>query len=98
MFKRVIAGSIMESIKVVHFHRKPRKVGNYSIEVYYELIRRRMTPGIMITPFVSRFESKGLLKRIYNMVEAAFHQGDINHVTGDVHFLALLMKRKKTRV
>ena len=86
----------MDLIRVVHFHRKPRAVGNYSIETYYQLIREKMVPEIMITPHLSRYESKGLLKRIYNIFEAAFHQGDVNHVTGDVHFLTVLMRKKKT--
>ena len=30
------------------------------------------------------------------MLEAALRQGDVNHITGDVHFLALLMKKQKT--
>lgn len=86
----------MDPIKVVHFHRKPRAVGNYSLETYYHLIRKKMVPEISITPHVSPYESKGLLKRVYNIVEAAFHQGDVNHVTGDVHFLTVLMRKRKT--
>ena len=30
------------------------------------------------------------------MAWAAFHQGDINHITGDVNFLGLLMRRSRT--
>ena len=86
----------MDPIKVVHFHRKPRIVGNQSIETYYQLIREKMPKDILATPYVSRFESKGLFKRLYNIVEAYFRQGDVNHVTGDVHFLTLLMRKKKT--
>ncbi len=44
----------------------------------------------------SRFESKGLWRRIYNVFEAAQQQGDINHVTGDVHYLTYLLSRRKT--
>ena len=81
---------------VVHFHRKPRVMGNHSIETYYKLIREQTAADISITAFVSKYESNGLFKRLYNMLEAFFHQGDINHVTGDVHFLTLLLKKKRT--
>ncbi len=30
------------------------------------------------------------------MIWAAFHQGDINHITGDINFLGLLMRRSRT--
>ena len=86
----------MGPIRVVHFHRRPRAVGNQSIETYYRLIRENTGPEFRVTPFVSRFESKGMLKRLYNVVEACFHQGDVNHITGDVHFLSLLMRKRKT--
>jgi glycosyltransferase involved in cell wall biosynthesis len=44
----------------------------------------------------SRYYSNGFFKRAYNIVEAMFRQGDVNHITGDVHFLALLLKKEKT--
>ncbi len=85
-----------DPLHVVHFHRKPRAVGNHSIETYYKLIREQAPADISITSSVSKYESSGLFKRLYNVVEAFFRQGDVNHITGDVHFLALLMKKKKT--
>jgi glycosyltransferase involved in cell wall biosynthesis len=30
------------------------------------------------------------------MIAAAFNQGDINHITGDIHFAALLLRKRKT--
>ena len=86
----------MKAIKVVHFLRKPRKVGNYSVETYYQLIRQNISKNIFIKPFVSKFESNGLFKRLYNIIEAGFNQKDVNHITGDVHFLSLFMRKGKT--
>ena len=34
--------------------------------------------------------------RLASMVWAAFHQGDVNHITGDVNFLGLLMRKPRT--
>lgn len=45
---------------------------------------------------ISRFESSGLLRRLYNVLEAYLRQGDLNHVTGDVHFLTYLLDRRRT--
>lgn len=55
-----------------------------------------MPPEVECVVAQSKFESKGLFGRIYNVVEAAFRQGDVNHITGDVHFLSYLMCRRKT--
>ena len=46
--------------------------------------------------YMSKYPSKGLFRRIYNTIEVSFHQGDINHVTGDVHFLSYFLKRERT--
>ena len=38
----------------------------------------------------------GALRDGCYLVEAPFHQGDINHITGDVHYLALGLPKRKT--
>jgi glycosyltransferase involved in cell wall biosynthesis len=45
---------------------------------------------------VSRFHSNGVLRRVYNIVEATLRQADVNHVTGDVHFLTYLLRKRRT--
>ncbi len=44
----------------------------------------------------NRWYSKGVLPRVLDLVRVAFLQGDVNHVTGDVHYLTYLMRRKRT--
>lgn len=85
-----------ELTKVVFFHRKARRFGNFSIENLFEGIRRHLPAEIQPVVAVSRFESKGFFPRLHNAVEAVFRQGDINHVTGDVHFLTLLLRKRRT--
>jgi len=87
---------VSQSFKVVYFHRKPRQFGNFSIEILFEGIRRYLPVFIKPILAVARFESKGFFPRLFIAVEAAFRQGDINHVTGDVHFLTLLLRKRKT--
>ncbi|MFQ5445465.1 MAG: glycosyltransferase family 4 protein [Saprospiraceae bacterium] len=86
----------MRKMKVVFFQRKPRKTGNFSLEFIFNDVRTRLTQKIDSVVAVSRFESTGIFKRLFNILEASFRQGEVNHVTGDVNFLAILLNRKKT--
>jgi glycosyltransferase involved in cell wall biosynthesis len=80
---------------VTHFQRRPH-AGQVSIERVFAAVRAKMPADINCRVFISRFMSRGIFRRIYNIVEAVFHQTDVNHITGDVHFLALLLHKKRT--
>jgi glycosyltransferase involved in cell wall biosynthesis len=81
--------------RIVYFQRKPF-ANNFSLESAFKAIRNALPQEIMPVIKLSKFHSKGMLPRIYNMIEAFFYQGDINHITGDIHFLTLLLSPKKT--
>lgn len=83
-------------MQVVFFQRKPRKYGNFSLEFIFEDVRSRLPQSIESKVAISKYESNGIWKRIYNAFEASFRQGDVNHVTGDVNFLANYLKKNKT--
>ncbi len=83
-------------LQVVFFQRKPRSSGNFSLEFIFEDVRKRLADRIEARVHISKYVSSGLLKRLYNMVEARFHQGQVNHVTGDVNFLAILLDPDRT--
>jgi glycosyltransferase involved in cell wall biosynthesis len=83
-------------MNVVHFQRKRRKYGNHSIESYFSSIRDLQPSDVEITSKVSTFTSTGIWKRLYNTVEAFFCQQDVNHITGDIHFVATFLAPKKT--
>jgi glycosyltransferase involved in cell wall biosynthesis len=82
-------------MKIVYFHRK-RTVGVHSIENLFENIRRALPKSLALEVKELKFRSRGFLKRLYISVEAALNQGDINHITGDIHFIALFLLRKRT--
>ena len=82
-------------MEVVFFHRK-RFPGNFSIESLFEQIRSALPQTISCSVKELSFHSNGFFKRLYISFEAAFSQKDINHVTGDVHFISLFLKRKRT--
>ncbi len=83
-------------IGVTFFHRKPHAVGNYSVESIFEDVRRRLAGRISARVSVGRFLSQGLLRRLYLCAEAFFRQGEVNHVTGDISFVGLVLPRKRT--
>lgn len=82
-------------MQVVFYQRRSQEA-NFSIERLFADIRRALPGGIETRLAVSRFPSRGFWGRLYNMVEAAFRQGDVNHITGDVHFLTFLLHQKRT--
>ena len=82
-------------ILVTHYHRKPHG-GYFSVERAFAAIRAAFPENIICRPVASRFISRGVLRRLWNVVEAAFHQGQVNHVTGDVHFLAAFLRKRRT--
>lgn len=82
-------------MKVVFFQRRP--YGSYvSVERVFAALRQALPESVSSVVAVSSFISRGFWPRIYNIIEAAFRQGDINHITGDVHYLAFLLDRKRT--
>jgi glycosyltransferase involved in cell wall biosynthesis len=82
-------------MKVTYFHRRPQ-AGQVSIERVFAEVRDRLPPSVEARVAESTFPSRGFWFRVGNLLEAAFRQGDVNHITGDVHYLALLLRRKKT--
>jgi glycosyltransferase involved in cell wall biosynthesis len=81
-------------MKVVQFQR-PANKSYFSMERVFASVRSAMA-GAEIAVRVCPFESRGIFKRLGNIVDAAFRQGDVNHITGDVHYLALLLRKNRT--
>lgn len=81
-------------IKVTHFNRKHKDTG--SIENLFRTIRKFMPSEIDISLFIPKYRSQGLYKRMFITIQAYFNQADVNHILGDIHFVALLMQKTKT--
>jgi glycosyltransferase involved in cell wall biosynthesis len=82
-------------MKVIYFHRK-KVVGAYSIENLFDLVRSKLPAHIVFKVRPLRCLSQGFFKRLFIGIEAALSQEDINHITGDIHFIALFLKKRKT--
>ncbi len=82
-------------MRVTFYQRKPQEA-NYSIERLFDDIRKSFSSEVQCKVAISRFPSRGFFRRLYNIIEAVFRQGDVNHITGDVHFLIYLLRKRKT--
>ena len=77
------------------FFRKPSPVF-HSIEEQFFAVQKALPEDITHNNRFAKCHSKGFFRRLFIMIHAAFNQGDINHITGDIHFVALFLKKKKT--
>jgi glycosyltransferase involved in cell wall biosynthesis len=82
-------------IQVVHFLRKPGPRA-FSIERIFRDVRAYLPPDIICDAHISPFPSRGFLPRLRAILTARRRQREVNHVTGDVHYLALGLSRGNT--
>jgi glycosyltransferase involved in cell wall biosynthesis len=80
-------------VTVTYYYRKPS--GLYSIERVFQTVRRAMPDSVVMRSVYCRYR-RGLAGLLYNMVEARTRQSDINHITGDIHYLAIALDRQRT--
>lgn len=83
-------------MRVVMFMRRQRAGSNFSVENFVDSLIEHLDPEFQPVRAESRYVSNGFFRRFYNVVEAAARQGDINHITGEVHFLNYFMRKRKT--
>lgn len=82
-------------LTVHHFQRAPGE-SNFSIERLFRDIRGAFPEEVDCRVFISRHQSQGIGRRLYNIWEAGGRAGPVNHITGDVHFLAYGLPRGRT--
>jgi len=81
--------------KITFIQRKARKKGNFSLEIHFEKIREKLSKQYEINTLYLPFQSDGILKKILNIIYVFINKGDINHVTGDVTYVAIALVGKK---
>ncbi len=79
-----------------HFQRKTRSNQNFSIELVFQTIRKKLKGKIALIKKECPYESNGFFKRIANIVFAFMNQGKINHITGDIHYIGIFLRKKHT--
>ena len=86
----------MKKINVVFFQRKQRNLGNFSVEIYFKQVINNLPQDINPILVEMPFISNGFFKRLYNILFCIFKQGDVNHITGDIQYVAMFLKKSKT--
>ena len=86
---------VRQLIHVTHYHRKPFG-GQFSVERLFAAIRTAFPENVGCRVVVCRFTSRGVFRRLWNLAEAPLYQSQINHITGDVYYLAALLHKRRT--
>jgi glycosyltransferase involved in cell wall biosynthesis len=82
-------------IAVTFFQRKPYKGFNFSLEFIFNDIRTRLFPFVNADVKICSLHNAGFFSIVLNTIQASFRQSrSINHITGEVHFLNLFMRRE----
>lgn len=81
--------------RITHFMRKPRP-NVFSIERLYEDVRGAMPEIMAVDVWRCRHESAGLWPRLRDAWRARKAQCDVNHVTGDTHYLTFFLDSRRT--
>lgn len=82
-------------VEVVHFQRRPGPA-SFSVERLFEDTRQALPSDIRVRLRINRFMSTGVWARIADAVGARRQRGRVNHVLGDVHYLAWFLPKRRT--
>jgi glycosyltransferase involved in cell wall biosynthesis len=82
-------------MRVTQLVRRPPK-GAFSLERLFHEIRNAMPTDVRVRVWQCPFESRGIWRRVANLLAAATVRADVTHVTGDVHYLTYLLRKRRT--
>jgi glycosyltransferase involved in cell wall biosynthesis len=83
-------------MEVIYFFRKPRIKANFSIEKVFNLVGKNLPDIIFYKMVTVSLLSNGFINRLLIGLQVFLNRGQVNHVTGDIHFAALFLPRKRT--
>jgi len=83
-------------MKITYFQRKAIPNFHFSVEIIFSDVRKHLPADVQYSVEICRYYSRGLFPRIYDTIEAFFRSGEINHVTGDISFIGILLPARKT--
>lgn len=87
--------NIKRQLKVSQLHRRAN-AAQFSVERYFEELRPHLEGLVQLSQKRMAFESRGVFRRIWNILIACCSQADVNHVTGDVNYVTLMLARSRT--
>lgn len=80
----------------MQYYQRRAGPAHFSMERVFDAVRKALPADIAAETHPCPFQSRRILRRILNIVDAPFHQRDLNHIEGDVHYLALSLKKRQT--
>ena len=86
-----------QKIQVHQFQRRPFP-GWFSVERLFENVRNHLPDDIDVSVLVNRRPNKGFLPRLLDAFDARLASGEVNHVLGDVHYVAWFLPRRRTLI
>lgn len=84
-------------MRIAYFQRKPISMVSFSMEKSFAALRdelRRM--GVASEVVLAPCESRGVFRRVVNILDAPRHTADVNHITGDIHYVSYLLPKRRT--
>ncbi len=87
-----------EIMDVTLFFRKPHATGSFSIEISFEQMKSHFPEDgrFTINSHTLNDFSKGIIPRLNGAIEAYKNRSNINHITGDIHYIALALPSRHT--
>ena len=82
-------------VRIVQLQRRTFP-GHYSMERVFAQVRAALPACFDVELFVTSHYNRGLWPRVRTVLESRRHQGDVTHVTGDINYAALLLRRDTT--
>jgi glycosyltransferase involved in cell wall biosynthesis len=83
-------------MKITYFHRKIIPNFHFSVEIIFKDVRAYLPKDVEYDIVTSKYYSKGFFPRLYNVFQAFFKQGEINHVTGDINYIGIFLNGRRT--
>ncbi len=82
-------------MKITFFQRKPYDF-HFSIEKLFSTIKSNFSNNLKLQTYILPYISTGVIPRLKSGFAARAKQGQINHITGDIHFITPFLSKRKT--
>ncbi len=83
-------------LRVHYFQRRRRPNANFSLEFIFDDVRKRLRSEVDARVVTAPCYSNGFSRRVAIAAHAAVQQGEINHITGDITFVAIPLRKERT--
>jgi glycosyltransferase involved in cell wall biosynthesis len=80
-------------MQITYFFRKP-KPHYHSIERVFNLIIQNLSDEVQTRIYKLKSGDKGVFSRLKALMEVWKNKGEINHITGDIYYVAMVLPRK----